>query len=259
MAKDSTQTSTPEYSQAARRSMAEAFAAFKSNIQTGMPICILVCIYSYDPETRMAEVLPLVKYQYNDGGVKYLQLHTKSVQIRQVVHGGFCVDIPIYAGDTGWIISSDVDTNCVKEFADATAVREEDADATTMDAWPREPSKPDRHMFNSGFFIPDYFGKATKTKASAGGVQVGKDDLYIGTAVGEQGYDQSRSVAITMTREGKVTVANGNEAYVTIENGEVTIHARKVKVEGEIDLGDKVKMLGKTVTCSDEDGAFIGL
>lgn len=63
--------------------------------------CIQGIVKAYDRETGLAKVLPLIKRK---DGVK---IDPVEVPVMNFCHGGFTINLPIFEGDTGFIIAGD--------------------------------------------------------------------------------------------------------------------------------------------------------
>ena len=174
----------PEYT-ADAIDLRSAIEAFAEGERRAMSVCFPACVRSYDRKTHTAEVLPLLKEGYFTGKWEYKTKDTYTVTVRAIQIGGFTIDIPLYVGDTGWVIASDRDTVLLKQDdALTTAVLEDDRSQILLDAsYPQKPHQPILHDFSRGFFIPDNWGIWDFEKFKDSDKVKLDDALYIGTSI----------------------------------------------------------------------------
>ena len=165
-----------------------AIEAFAEGERRAMSVCFPACVRSYDRKTHTAEVLPLIKKGYFTGDWEYKRSDPYTVTVRAIQIGGFSVDVPLYVGDTGWVIASDRDTELLKQDGSLTnSVLEKDRPLKVVDAsYPQKPHQPILHDFSRGFFIPDNWGvwDFEKFKDSRNFSVNLLNSLYIGASVG---------------------------------------------------------------------------
>ena len=158
-----------------------------------LDVCIPVCVYSYDRVKRRVTVLPLVKQTFYRGKWRFLTRQPFTVAIRTMQCGGFCIDHPLFIGDTGWVFSSDRDTFLLKDKDSPThIVLGADREIAVVEqVLPQKPMQPMVHSLTDGFFIPDNWGKWEFQRfKDADDVEL-NDALYIGTSF----YDKDEEEA----------------------------------------------------------------
>ena len=150
-----------------------------------LSICFPASILSYDRESHIAEVQPLVKQGRFDGKWKYEVRKSYKVSVLAIQQGGFTMDVPLFRGDTGWVISSDRDTTLLKQEGAYTAsVLEKDrSEEEVSAAYPQKPSTLVLHDLASGFFIPDNWGRFEIGRYKDGGGINIASALYIGQSI----------------------------------------------------------------------------
>ena len=170
----------------AENDMQLALHAFKLGILRDLQICFPACIYSYDRSTHTATVMPLVKQGYFNGEWHYLRRQLiKDIRVRNIQCGGFTIDFPVYVGDTGWVFSSDRDTQLLKQMGMLTTavLSGNRSQAIVEDDYQQQPSQPSLHLFSDGFFIPDNWGNwETHRYKDNPAASVGTS-LYIGSSI----------------------------------------------------------------------------
>ena len=73
-------------------------------------------VRSYDRKTGIATVQPIVTYVVDTKeGEKLIPRGTYDVSVIRFAHGGFVIDAPLFAGDTGWLIAADRNAKDAKE------------------------------------------------------------------------------------------------------------------------------------------------
>lgn len=155
-----------------------------NGLMKSLDICIPVCVYSYNRRKHTVIVLPLVKQMYYRHKWRSLTKEPFEVSIRSVQCGGFCIDYPVFIGDTGWVFSSDRSTSFLKdEDAPTSLVLGADRKLSTVrDKLPQPPRQPLVHTLCEGFFMPDSWSKWEYARfKDASGVRL-SDSLYIGTS-----------------------------------------------------------------------------
>jgi len=115
--------------------MQEVLAQFARDLECCMPATVV----SYDRNSHTAVVSPAVRMVLTTG--ETMDRANLSASVWRYKSGGYLIDMPISAGDTGWIIAADRDTSTFKETS-----------ATS------KPNTRETHKYSAGFFIPDSFG-----------------------------------------------------------------------------------------------------
>ena len=210
-----------------------AIEAFAEGERRALAVCFPACVRSYDRKTHIATVVPLVKQGILEKEWVYKVREAYEVSVRAIQIGGFTIDIPLYVGDTGWVIASDRDTALLKQEGSLSySVLEKDRSLKVVDScYPQKPHQTILHDYSRGFFIPDNWGQWDAERIRGGeAINLG-DALYIGSSVGTKdsdkvatkdddedgtpnaggdqngdGYDKKTSSAVAIERDGGVHV-----------------------------------------------------
>lgn len=152
-----------------------------------MGLCITTPgkIVEYDRNSHRARVQPMIKTVYANGYEEVPQPIT--VEVARMCAGGFVIDFPIKAGDTGWFISSDRDVTEIKMTGEIGT-----------------PSSAELHSFKRGFWIPDTWGEQEITDDNCLVIQ-SVDGLQKITV----GNGNISIIAPTVTVKGETTI-DGN-------------------------------------------------
>lgn len=152
-------------------------------------------VLEYDRTTHRARIQPLLKIRYSNDETRDAQPIT--VDVMRFCAGGFLIDFPIKAGDTGWFVSSDKDVTRIKETGETNL-----------------PSSAETHSFKRGFWIPDNWqdtevsddGLVLQSVDGTQKVVVKKDGVDItGTAITING---PTTINGTLTMKDTITMAN---------------------------------------------------
>jgi len=135
-------SSLPSFNPANRETptgiISEVLAEFARNFEC----CLPAIVVSYDRATHTAIVQPAVNIVMASG--QQVERAQVSASVWRFMCGGYLIDLPIVAGDTGWLVASDRETESVKTFKTASP-----------------PQTYETHKYENGFFIPDRFGALT--------------------------------------------------------------------------------------------------
>jgi hypothetical protein len=124
----------------------EVLAEFARNFEC----CIPAIVQSYDRTKHEAVVQPAINMVLTTG--EQVERANVLATVWRFMCGGYLIDLPISAGDTGWLVASDRDTS-------------------TFKAAPANPAKPntyETHKYSAGFFIPDKFGSLSLAGEDSG-------------------------------------------------------------------------------------------
>lgn len=125
--------------------ISEVLADFARSFECCMPAVVV----SYDRTTHLAVVQPAINIVMTTGeNVTRAQIR---VSVWRFMCGGYLVDLPILAGDTGWIVAADRETSLFKGSKKASP-----------------PNTYETHKYSQGFFIPDRFGSLALAGEDAG-------------------------------------------------------------------------------------------
>lgn len=118
--------------------MSELLADFARRFES----CIPAVVDSYDRTKHEAVVRPAINMLLTTG--EQVERAKVNVTVWRMMFGGYLIDLPLSAGDTGWLIASDRDTSNFKESST-----------------PEPPNTYETHKYTAGFFMPDSFGSFT--------------------------------------------------------------------------------------------------
>lgn len=129
--------------------------------------CIPAMVKRYDRATGIATVLPLVQYVCDTPkGLKSFDRPEYNVRVQKICHGGFVIDIPLFVGDTGWLIAGDRHADNAISSNSSLLVKDADIDdegypiKNTENKGPVPPDDNSLSSFAWGLFIPDFWGNS---------------------------------------------------------------------------------------------------
>lgn len=177
---------------------------------TAMRHCVPAIVRKYDRASGIAQVVPLVmSVCETEAGETLAERPTYSVPVRRIRHGGFTVDIPLFAGDTGWLIAGDRSSSKARRANSTPLTEEQDGEEYDSEG-NSGPKRPDTNAicdFSFGFFIPDYWGSNE--------VPEGKGMTVAFTPSGEDNEDRKVQISIDMdgvsVKRGAESVSIGDE------------------------------------------------
>ena len=121
-------------------------------------------VRSYNRKTGIATVQPIVTYVVDTKeGEKLIPRGTYDVSVVRFAHGGFVIDAPLFAGDTGWLIAADRNAKDAKEANSKILNADQDDENPSNEGFKR-PTDDSLRSFSWGFFIPDTWGDTELTK-----------------------------------------------------------------------------------------------
>ena len=110
-------------------------------------------VKDYDAKTGEVTVLPMAKYTFDTrDGEAEVDRETVKVMALKICQGGYSISLPIFKGDTGWLIAGDRRCGAAIEKNGEIVVRD-----LTDDELKDKTAKPDDCSllnFENGFFIP---------------------------------------------------------------------------------------------------------
>lgn len=110
-------------------------------------------VKDYDAKTGEVTVLPMAKYTFDTrDGEAEVDRETVKVRALKICQGGYSISLPIFKGDTGWLIAGDRRCGAAIEKNGEIVVRD-----LTDDELKDKTAKPDDCSllnFENGFFIP---------------------------------------------------------------------------------------------------------
>lgn len=110
-------------------------------------------VKDYDAKTGEVTVLPMAKYTFDTrDGEAEVDRETVKVRALRICQGGYSISLPIFKGDTGWLIAGDRRCGAAIEKNGEIVVRD-----LTDEELKDKTAKPDDCSilnFENGFFIP---------------------------------------------------------------------------------------------------------
>lgn len=171
-------------------------------------------IVSYDRDTHVAEVRPMLNYRVK--ACPDSECSNIKIEIRRMMAGGFLIDFPIAKDDTGWLIAVDRDCYQVKNTSK-----------------PALPAGAQCNCYKTGFWIPDQWGSQEK--------------------LGIANVDENRLVIQSKDGTQKISVGDGDihitatKVYVTAPNTEIS---GNVSIGGNLNVVGTIKETTANVTLS---------
>ena len=158
-------------------------------------------VRSYDRKTGIATVQPIVTYVVDTKeGEKLIPRGTYDVSVIRFAHGGFVIDAPLFAGDTGWLIAADRNAKDAKE-ANSKILNADQDDENPYNEGFKRPTDDSLRSFSWGFFIPDTWGDTELTN---------NDGLVI------KDVDEKNVIALN---DGAIEIKRGDNIISISDNG----------------------------------------
>jgi hypothetical protein len=123
--------------------------------------CVPAIVAEYDYATKIAKVLPLVKFlKSTTGGLKGFDRPFYKVPVYSISQGGFRIDLPLFAGNTGMLFAVDREWETAKSDNSSHLVEEEDPKNgdKNKNKGSKDPDSLALADFQFGFFLPMTFG-----------------------------------------------------------------------------------------------------
>ena len=110
-------------------------------------------VTDYDAKTGMVTALPMAKFTFDtrDGEAEVDRCKVK-VRILKMCHGGFSISLPIFKGDTGWLIAGD--RRCGKAIEKNSEILVSDLTDEELKDRTNKPDDFSLLNFDNGFFLP---------------------------------------------------------------------------------------------------------
>ena len=197
-------------------------------------------VRSYNRKTGIATVQPIVTYVVDTKeGEKLIPRGTYDVSVIRFAHGGFVIDAPLFAGDTGWLIAADRNAKDAKEANSKILNADQDDENPSNEGFKR-PTDDSLRSFSWGFFIPDTWGDTELTK---------NDGLVI-KDVDEKNVIELNDGAIEIKRGDNIISVSDDGITIKNENSEVAIN----KSGANIRSGNNKVIVSKSgITASSEN------
>lgn len=187
----------PSYNPSDATSIIGGLKIFKKNIMSDLECCMPCVVQSYDASSNTVMVLPAIKVATSVG--EYVNRGAIKLTAWRFASGGYVIHYPINAGDTGWIIASDVDTSLFKQ------------QKVTSD-----PNTYFKHKYHFGYFLPD----------AMNGYNVSSDDngrLVLQNQSGSEKISIGQSDTKIVSTNLSITATNLNVTGTSKFDGDVTI------------------------------------
>lgn len=214
--------------------------------------CLPAIVVDDENEDGLIKVQPLINsMKQMAGGLQGFKKTPILVRKYKLFHGGFFVSMPVYKGDTGYILAVDRDsTTALKK--NKSVLEEAQSGDNGANEGPQDPDSFEYQKYIHGFFVPCswYNDEDDDVKSILGKGGYFKDKFVVSNFHKEKGKDAS----ISIDREGnieaetngaivninpecvKVSAFDGEDETVTIEvgkDGTVSIKCKKAEVEAE--------------------------
>ena len=143
-------------------SIATILEGWEVRNREALKICTPAIVLSYDREAGIAKVEKLVRRVTNGG--KIIKDAPVFVTVKREQRGGFLIDAPIFEGDTGWLVSADLDTSNAKvrnayiQEKDTGIGKKSDVGEPEGNQGPQTVATGFNHEFTAGYFVPDKWG-----------------------------------------------------------------------------------------------------
>ena len=174
-------------------------------------------VRSYDRKTGIATVQPIVTYVVDTKeGEKLIPRGTYDVSVIRFAHGGFVIDAPLFAGDTGWLIAADRNAKDAKEANSKILNADQDDENPSNEGFKR-PTDDSLRSFSWGFFIPDTWGDTELTKND--GLVIKDVDEKNVIALNDGAIEIKRGDNIISISDDGITIKNENSEVAINKNG----------------------------------------
>ena len=187
-------------------------------------------VRSYDRKTGIATVQPIVTYVVDTKeGEKLIPRGTYDVSVIRFAHGGFVIDAPLFAGDTGWLIAADRNAKDAKEANSKILNADQDDENPSNEGFKR-PTDDSLRSFSWGFFIPDTWGDTELTKND--GLVIKDVDEKNVIALNDGAIEIKRGDNIISISDNGITMEerSGNNKVIVSKSG-ITASSENVKAE----------------------------
>ena len=192
-------------------------------------------VRSYDRKTGIATVQPIVTYVVDTKeGEKLIPRGTYDVSVIRFAHGGFVIDAPLFAGDTGWLIAADRNAKDAKEANSKILNADQDDENPSNEGFKR-PTDDSLRSFSWGFFIPDTWGDTELTKND--GLVIKDVDEKNVIALNDGAIEIKRGDNIISISDNGITMEerSGNNKVIVSKSG-ITASSENAKAEIQNDI-----------------------
>ena len=201
-------------------------------------------VRSYNRKTGIATVQPIVTYVVDTKeGEKLIPRGTYDVSVIRFAHGGFVIDAPLFAGDTGWLIAADRNAKDAKEANSKILNADQDDENPSNEGFKR-PTDDSLRSFSWGFFIPDTWGDTELTKNDGlvikdvdeknvialndGAIEIKRGDNII--SISDDGITMKDANSEVAIDKNGTNIRSGNNKVIVSKSG-ITASSEDAKVE----------------------------
>ena len=174
-------------------------------------------VKDYDTKTGEVTVLPMAKYTFDTrDGEAEVDRETVKVRALKVCQGGYSISLPIFKGDTGWLIAGDRRCGAAIEKNGEIVVRD-----LTDEELEDKTAKPDDCSilnFEDGFFIPCSFAPDTGNGNSLIIRSIRGKDGELDTTNTDTAHGINAWASIEIESGGRVNIC-GNSNRLSLREG----------------------------------------
>ena len=171
-------------------------------------------VTDYDAKTGEVTVLPMAKYTFDTrDGETEIDREAVKVRILRICHGGYSISLPIFKGDTGWLIAGD--RRC------GTAIgknRDNNPHSKSDEQMKDVTAKPDDCSvlnFENGFFLPCSFAPDTGNENSLIIRNIRGKDGKLDTTNTDTAHGINAWASIEIESGGRINICgNGNRLSI---------------------------------------------
>ena len=202
------------------------FRMYANSVQT----CIPVIVLDRENEDGFIKVKPIIKSKvFLNGRTEGIDRPNLFVRPYKIFHGGFTISIPVFKGDTGYVIVCDREANTAIN-ANQSILEEDQGEEGGKNEGARDEDSVDSQRYSYGFFIPcSWFRSETGERASEFGEDSGKykDSLLIANA---SLPDDDKFACLSMNRDSEIEIKSGN-SIIKIDKDKVKIEKPDASIE----------------------------
>lgn len=217
------------FEQAEAETIVGFYKALFRMVESAHETCIPAIVEERENESGLVKVKPLANWvkQTDKGPVGVVR---QSIYVRplKAFHGGFTIRLPLFVGDTGYVIACDRD--CTTAISRNSSILEEDQkeDGSSENKGPSDPDSMDRPQHPYGFFIPcSWFKDNGDERRREFGEDSGvfRDHLVIANS---KMPNSKGACHILLTRDGRIEIRAESTFAVIGESG-ITIEREDEK------------------------------
>lgn len=208
----------PQFDRAKIKTPIGFFSTLFRLMRIGEESALPAIVKAYDRSTGIATVQPIAANVADnmDNEEVIIPRNEYDVHVVRFVHGGYVIDAPLFAGDTGWIIAGD--RNCASAIdANSTILTEDQTEGNAPNEGSKRPDDNSLRSFAWGFFIPDSWGTTGLTAED--GLVVNGNTISVGAKT------------ITITADEVSVTCGGNS--VTVDEDSIVAETEKCKISIE--------------------------